>query len=248
MTLIVGLGNKARHGKDTAGEAVRDYYNQRQERARLILGKEADKYIKANWPTAKIYKWADALYAEVNEWLATEAGQLWLSCGSQYATFYNPGHADGPLGDDEPLIEIPERLMPDPNAEKTAQAPFGKQSKLLQWWGTEYRRNNYGQNYWVKKLVSQVAKESVDIALITDTRFPNEAQAIKDLGGYCVNVTRVNKDGSPFVDPSRDPNHLSETALDGWPWDFKMVLPSGSVALIGELAVTYVEYLRGLHE
>ena len=46
---------------------------------------------------------------------------------------------------------------------------------------------------------------------MTDVRFPNEAQRIKDLGGV---VWRVKR---PGVGPAN--YHESETALDDWPFD-----------------------------
>jgi hypothetical protein len=56
--LIVGFGNKARHGKDTAGEAVVDFYEQEMVRIQKCYGR------KANSPFVKQYKFADALYRE----------------------------------------------------------------------------------------------------------------------------------------------------------------------------------------
>ena len=234
MTLIIGFGNKARHGKDTAGEAVRDYYETRVE--------YYYKYgqIRSRLVRAKIYKWADALYAEVNEWLATYNGKKWAEVGHKNGdiTYY--------FGNSSPIVEMPIWVIPDPKPAVSSQAPYGKHPKLLQWWGTEYRRTQ-DPDYWVKKLVVRIKNESPDVALITDTRFVNEAQAIKDLGGYNLNVSRLNADGTPFVAPDRPADHPSETSLDNWNWDLKIVNSDGHAALTGELAITYVEYLRGLH-
>lgn len=61
--LIVGFGNKAQHGKDTAGEAVVAYFE--KERARFI--KHYGMTAPGLPPVAKLYKFAEALYRECRE-------------------------------------------------------------------------------------------------------------------------------------------------------------------------------------
>lgn len=50
--------------------------------------------------------------------------------------------------------------------------------------------------------------------IITDCRFPNEAQAVKDKGGIIIRIDR------PGVNPIND--HPSETGLDNWKFDYKI--------------------------
>jgi hypothetical protein len=59
--------------------------------------------------------------------------------------------------------------------------------------------------------------------IITDTRFPNEAQAIKDKGGLVIRVDR------PGVKPIND--HPSEIGLDNWKFDYKIANISDIKAL-----------------
>lgn len=185
MTLIIGFGNKARHGKDTAAEAVVDYYTNRrimQERS----------YGKASAPKAVRHGFADSLY-------------------------------------------------------KIAREEYGmkeKDSPLLQKIGNG-RRVEFGLDYWIRQVEAKI-KPQDDIVVVPDCRYKNEAQWIKSTGGYMVNITRLNADGTPFVDPSRDPNHISEVDLDDWNWDFKFVIGHGHQALTAELAITTAEYLRVL--
>lgn len=106
--------------------------------------------------------------------------------------------------------------------------------KLLQFYGTEYRRNNFGQNYWVDKYKERVAElkaEGVDILFTADMRFPNELAAIKELGGKTVRVWR-----SAAAFHTGDP-HPSETALDEVPvgdWDFWVFNDSSKADLYDE--------------
>lgn len=63
--------------------------------------------------------------------------------------------------------------------------------RLLQWWGAELRRAE-DEDYWVKKLRPQIEYElgptGDGMVVITDVRYRNEAQMVKDLGGTVVEV------------------------------------------------------------
>lgn len=102
------------------------------------------------------------------------------------------------------------------NCPKWVMPEMGKQRTLLQWWGTDYRRSQ-DPDYWVKRMEETLERDHPDIAIITDVRFPNEAEAIHRLGGYLVKVERTTK---PDVIV---PAHPSEQALDGYTgWDFNI--------------------------
>lgn len=89
--------------------------------------------------------------------------------------------------------------------------------ELLQRIGTDCIRNHLHKDAWVNLLMAQIQRDSFNSSrhvdhVITDVRFPNEAKAIKDAGGYLICVKRPNL-------PEMD--HPSETALDDWKdWDF----------------------------
>jgi hypothetical protein len=226
--LIIGFGNRARQGKDTAAEAILDYYNNH------MRWNEDERRMTLCGVKVGIFKFATALYVEVNGFLATDTGKRWLAREKRPETF---AHIITPL----------DWVKPDPNPEISSLFPYGKHPKLLQWWGTEYRRENFGENYWVDKMFASIPI-NLDIALISDVRFPNEADAIKQRGGYCVNVQRICKDGSRYYSTDRPADHPSETALDNYNWDFRLSNPDGHQAWLEEQAITLCEYLRGLHE
>jgi hypothetical protein len=83
---------------------------------------------------------------------------------------------------------------------------------FLQKLGTDAMRNGLHTNVWVNALMADYDKDSNWI--ITDTRFPNEAMAIKEKGGIIIRVDR------PGVKPIN--NHPSETGLDHWNFDYKI--------------------------
>jgi hypothetical protein len=59
-------------------------------------------------------------------------------------------------------------------------------------------------NVWIKATISKIIKEKPDLAIITDCRFPNEVEAIQDIGGKVIRLVR-NPHNS---------DHLSESVLD----------------------------------
>jgi len=232
--LLLGFGSKARQGKDSAANAIKDYYDsQRTLVVKHGLG------LSTHGVRVGIFKFATALYQEVNE--AIKDG-IWENRRVQTGTIESEnGELVVPT-----YTDIPSWVQPEPNAEISPLAPYGKHPKLLQWWGTEYRRAQ-DPDYWVKKTMSSIPV-NLDIAMITDVRFPNEVEAVKQRGGYNVQVQRLRTDGTPFYSSDRSVDHPSETALDGYDWDFYIKTKEPHVALVGEQAITLCEYLRGLEK
>jgi hypothetical protein len=89
--------------------------------------------------------------------------------------------------------------------------------RFLQALGTEGVRNHLGQDAWV-----QAAKITIDQVsgpvVITDVRFPNEADAVHGWGGELWRVNRLNADGSRF-DNGIGLAHASEHHIDSLPAD-----------------------------
>lgn len=82
--------------------------------------------------------------------------------------------------------------------------------EFLQRLGTECGRELIGQNVWVDAALKQCYSDHEGY-VITDARFENEAQGIRARGGIIVRITR------PGVTAANA--HVSETALDAWPFD-----------------------------
>lgn len=99
--------------------------------------------------------------------------------------------------------------------------------KFLQRLGTEAVRNNIHPNTWVNALFADytpnygnpmteaVYGHGSDMSwpnwIITDCRFPNEIEAVKQRGGICIRVEKPNTVLS---------THASETALDNHQFDY----------------------------
>jgi Phosphomevalonate kinase len=78
---------------------------------------------------------------------------------------------------------------------------------LLQWWGTEWRRGKFGEDYWLKRFTERVNGSNAPCIVVPDVRFRNEADLIRQLGGE---VIRVVQTGQTSGD-----SHVSETDTDG---------------------------------
>jgi len=106
--------------------------------------------------------------------------------------------------------------------------------RLLQWWGTEYRRSQ-DPDYWTEAWGRRA--EQYDLArihiLVDDVRFMNELEVIRAHGGRIVKIVRPGFLGAN--------NHSSETSLDDFTaWD-ALVVNDGTLEAfrekIGALAV-----------
>lgn len=94
---------------------------------------------------------------------------------------------------------------------------------LLQWWGTEYRRNpvlDGYQEYWFDSWMQGVFQEDlrlrretgkgVSYVLVPDIRFPNEAEFIRKMGEFCVllHIRGINQKRATSHE------HVSENGVD----------------------------------
>ncbi len=110
--------------------------------------------------------------------------------------------------------------------------------RILQWWGTEYRRAQ-DPDYWTKAWGRKV--EQFELAhmhvLVDDVRFMNELNVIREHGGLIVKIERPGFDGAN--------NHASETSLDEYQaWD-RVIVNDGTLtefmAEIEQLAVMLLQ-------
>jgi len=106
--------------------------------------------------------------------------------------------------------------------------------KLLQVLGTEGIRDALHENAWVNALFADFVKDESHW-VISDCRFPNEAQAIKDRGGIVIRVERPGLD-------SKD-THPTETALDDWEFDH-VIVNDGDLAELEEKVMTLLNELQ----
>lgn len=79
--------------------------------------------------------------------------------------------------------------------------------QILQWLGTDILRNNISDEIFITNMKNKLKNNSHKYIIITDVRFDNEAEMIKNLGGIIININRNN------IDESKD-NHITESGIN----------------------------------
>lgn len=103
--------------------------------------------------------------------------------------------------------------------------------------GTDMFRKLY-TNVWVDCTIRKILIDKPSLAVITDCRFPNEVEAIKNAGGKVIRLTR-NKHPS---------DHISETILDSESYDwsnFDHIIDNNNMTVY-EQCVAAQEYVSSL--
>ena len=81
------------------------------------------------------------------------------------------------------------------------------------------------QNHvWSNATIRQILREQPNVAIIADCRFPNEVDAIKNVGGIVIKLTR-----NPY-----NSNHASEIALDPDQYDqfnFDLIIENHDIGI-----------------
>lgn len=88
-------------------------------------------------------------------------------------------------------------------------------------------RTVFGNDFWVKQALREFSPE--EKIVITDVRFPNEAEMVKRLNGQVWRVLR------PGVNAVND--HISETAMNDYEFDFDIYNDSTVTALSMDIEI-----------
>lgn len=211
QVVLLGAGHRARNGKDTFAE-----------------------HLQQTNENVYILHWAKPLYDELTN--ETEFPLITsfenFKDGLKWYMLLDKVVNGEPIYDQYNQNEVP--TLHKIFSERKIEIYWGmeeKDAQMLQFWGTEYRRKMYGSDYWVNKGVeayNRILAKRQDSGdpvwiIFADTRFPNEYEKIKLLTGKYIRVTRINEDGTQYIDPSRDPNHESECSLEGVKGDYEIV-------------------------
>jgi len=102
------------------------------------------------------------------------------------------------------LKEIPDNRYPK------SDGGFWTPREILQHMGTEaYRAVEDG--FWVRQLFKYIDRNHLENVIITDGRFPDEINVVKDKGGIHIRIYREDEGAA------QGQNHASETSLDNAP-------------------------------
>ena len=205
--MIIGISGYSGSGKDTVGIIIQYLKASTKIPLRQVLKKPKNHEWwleeRSGW---KIKKWAGKLkvIASMLTGIPTEKFEdqefKKSLLGPEWGTVSN-----NPLNNIEPFKDI------QFNALMSVR-------EFLQKLGTSALRDGLHENTWINALIAEYRSESN--WLITDTRFPNEADAIKKAGGIIIRIER------PGVNPVN--LHASETSLDNWKFDH-VIINDGSI-------------------
>ena len=119
---------------------------------------------------------------------------------------------------------------------------------ILQHFGTEHFRNHFHPDIWILSLIRRIETQPDTDFVITDTRFPNEIETIRQLGGKIVLVERGEKPAwyDMALAYNRNPNaglpkpdvHFSEWAWIGSEIDYTIKNDGTMVELIESVEKT----------
>lgn len=212
---FIGIGNKARHGKDT-------------------LALELQQLL----PHSAIFRWAHCLYVEVQNKWNDDREQFPLIVKGRNKDYFMLDELYNNMFDDPPQMpkyikvkgeEIAglDKWWKKNNLKTEYLGMDTKDPEILQIWGTNYKRKYFGNSYWIHYLlrfISMFHCYEYEYILIPDTRFQNELSTLKALNGIYINIQRNN-----FIAPDRDPYHISEIELDEVDADYRKVFNSGDI-------------------
>jgi hypothetical protein len=110
--------------------------------------------------------------------------------------------------------------------------------RLLQVLGTEAARTHLGDDVWVNAAVDALDLKA-DRYVFADVRFPNEADAILQLGGI---IVRIERSG---VGPIN--GHATETAMDDYEFDY-VIHNDGTISELRQRAFDLIAKEKGTYQ
>lgn len=187
---IIGLGNKARNGKDTVAQFLKERLENcyivhfadalkkevsEQGDTPLIKRIEKNKFLIRDFDKEWYSEYLEEIFQEKNieeyEYMRDKDPKILQFWGTQYRRFLNKNYW---------IDSVKKTIM-------------------------EIQNLNSDKNLYF---------------IIPDTRFINEKNFIAECNGIFCKVKRINPDGTQYVDPYRNSNHPSEIELDNVDSDY----------------------------
>ena len=217
---IIGVFGYAGSGKDTVGKLIQYVISDRSKTPLNPLNEVIEDYNNHEWWLEEMSSW------EIKKWAGKLKAVASLLTGIPQENFEDQEFKKTNLGPEWSTWEPYESDAPWIAEGEKSEIPMTVRD-LLQKLGTDAMRDGLHTNAWINALMADYTPTQVQWAqgplggyedgplpnwIITDTRFPNEAQAIKDKGGIVVKIER------PGIGPVND--HPSETALKDYNFDY----------------------------
>lgn len=75
-------------------------------------------------------------------------------------------------------------------------------------------REHFGETFWIEQALNEDVLARADLTVVTDVRYPNEAQHIKDLGGTVWRVDRPGLESDGHASEQPLPQDLIDITID----------------------------------
>jgi len=247
--LIIGIGHKARQGKDLVAERLQKRYGIKHYKPIKAASVRLLRFIqRRRMYHIHIIRFADALKEECRHMYISPSfgffradirisppgeppeSYLALMIPEEVLSTIKQKHYS--IGARREGERLPRKLgSPYYDGQEHKQGRF---PELWQFWGSFRREQD--EYYWINKVTEQINKiesnkDKPTIVLIPDTRYKNEAEYIKGRGGVVWDIQRI-KNGEQLIAGDRDPDHASETDLDDWEFDAVLSAPDGDKATL----------------
>jgi hypothetical protein len=237
---IISISGRIGSGKDTVAKMIQCLDAGYKDKESLIAVAENAIIDQSEW---QIKRFADKMKDSVCSWIGCTREQLEdrkfkeKPLGQEWSYWIYKGEKYDYLSSDKQFFR-----------DKGLKLHHHTPRSLLQLLGTDAGREIIHPNIWVNALMSGYRDEikagknkygdpenwlELPKWVIPDTRFPNEAKAIRDRNGILIRINRTKiftkefEDGSKVSVVETPPEftkvtqHPSETALDGWTdWDY----------------------------
>lgn len=223
---LIGLGYRARNGKDSVANAIK----RTREIDNVIIYHFADPLKKE---VMNIERKNPLIFREKSRWTNHHWYSVW-SHDNEYRTISSENLPFLHKIFEDRKIDVYWGMDGNGSDEK-------KDSMMLQFWGTNWRRQRFADDYWIQRVEDYFRENFYNkqfngdaYFLLPDTRFRNEVAWIRSMGSEVlttlyVKVVRYNEDGTPYYDPDRDQNHQSEVDLEGVEPDYLIEAKSGDM-------------------
>ena len=116
------------------------------------------------------------------------------------------------------LFQLSREQLHDRKEKEVIDVRWGKSPRqLLQFVGTDLLRKQFDTEIFIKSTKARIAslQKTLPLVVVTDCRFENESQLIRDCKGQIIHLSRPN---IAEVSP-----HVSENALEVFPSDIRIV-------------------------
>lgn len=222
---ILGISGYSNSGKDTVGKLIQLILSNTQPDS---IEEVIKNYKENEWWLEEQSGWQIKKFAYKVKYIAS------LLTGIDIEKFEDQEFKKTNLGPEWSTIGYDKRYLVTDPTEDTIPVEITEVNnpmsvrEFLQKLGTDALRDGLHLNVWVNALFADYVPEKlcgcetecrcmfkIPNWIITDTRFQNEAIAIKNKGGI---IIRVERPGIKAVN-----DHPSETALDNWNFDYKIL-------------------------